>query len=85
MVERLPCKQDVGSSSLSIRTILLCRKYKVKVVNKIKQISKREIEKLLSDSVIKNTRRGYVDRYGEHIGYYKTCGGKRYIEDKYAK
>ena len=47
--------------------------------------SKNEIEKLLSEGVIRNTRRGYVDRRGEHIGYYKTCGGKRYIEDKYVK
>ena len=51
----------------------------------IKYISKNEIEKLLSEGVIRNTRRGYVDRRGEHIGYYKTCGGKRYIEDKYVK
>jgi len=49
----------------------------------IKYISKNEIEKLLSEGVIRNTRRGY--RNGEHIGYYKTCGGKRYIEDKYVK
>ena len=51
----------------------------------IKYISKNEIEKLLSEGVIRNTRRGYVDRRGEHIGYYKICGGKRYIEDKYVK
>ena len=49
------------------------------------KVSKKEIEKLLSEGVIRNTRRGYVDRRGEHIGYYKTCGGKRYIEDKYVK
>lgn len=53
----------------------------------IKQISKSEIEKLLSEGVIRNTRRGYVDRNGEHIGYYRTKGvaKKRYIEDKYVK
>lgn len=56
-----------------------------KEVKIIKCISKNEIEKLLSEDVIRNTRRGYVDRRGEHIGYYKTCGGKRYIEDKYVK
>ena len=39
----------------------------------IKYISKNEIEKLLSEGVIRNTRRGYVDCRGEHIGYYKTC------------
>lgn len=53
----------------------------------IKYISKNEIEKLLSEGVIRNTRRGYADRNGEHIGYYRTKGGaaKRYIEDKYVK
>jgi hypothetical protein len=53
----------------------------------IKQISKSEIEKLLSEGVIRNTRRGYVDRNGEQVGYYRTKGvaRKRYIEDKYVK
>ena len=53
----------------------------------IKQISKSEIEKLLSEGVIRNTRRGYVDWNGEQIGYYPTKGvaRKRYIEDKYVK
>jgi hypothetical protein len=53
----------------------------------IKYISKNEIEKLLSEGVIRNTRRGYADRNGEHVGYYRTKGGaaKRYIEDKYVK
>ena len=50
----------------------------------IKQISKQGIEKLLKDGVIRNTHRGYVKTNGEHIGYYKTCGGKKYIEDYYA-
>ena len=53
----------------------------------IKQISKSEIEKLLSEGAIRNTRRGYVDQNGEQIGYYRTKGvaRKRYIEDKYVK
>lgn len=55
----------------------------MKAVKIIKQISKAQIEKLLKDRVIRNTRRGYVKANGEHIGYYKTCGGKRYIEDYY--
>ena len=50
----------------------------------IKQISKQGIEKLLKDGIIRHTHRGYVKANGEHIGYYKTCGGKRYIEDYYA-
>lgn len=51
----------------------------------IKQISKNEIKNLLSDGVIRNTNRGYIDKSGEKIGYYRTRGGKRYIEDKYVK
>lgn len=51
----------------------------------IKQISKNEVEKLLSEGVIRNTKHGYVDRKGEQIGYRKTCGNKRYIEDRFVK
>ena len=51
----------------------------------IKQISKQGIEKLIKDGIIINTHRGYVNpKNGEHIGYYKTCGNQRYIEDYYA-
>ena len=41
---------------------------------------------MLKDGVIRNTRKGYVDSNGEHIGYYRTSGvsKKRYIEDYYA-
>ena len=53
----------------------------------IKQISKSEIEKLLSEGVVRNAKRGYVDRRGEQVSYYRTKGvaRKRYIEDKYVK
>ena len=53
----------------------------------IKQISKNEIEKLLSEGVIRNTKRGYIDHRGKQVGYYRTKGDarKRYIEDKYVK
>ena len=46
-----------------------------------------EIIKLLSEGVIRNTKRGYVDHRGEQVGYYRTKGvaRKRYIEDKYVK
>ena len=57
---------------------------KQKEVKIIKQISKQGIEKLLKDGIIRNTHRGYVKTNGEHIGYYKTCGDKKYIEDYYA-
>ena len=53
----------------------------------IKYISKNEIEKLLSEGVIRNTRRGYIDKNGYPVGFYRTKGvaKKRYIEDKYVK
>lgn len=49
----------------------------------IKLISKQDIQTLLDKGIITNTNRGYVNRNGHKIGYYKTCGGKRYIQDKY--
>lgn len=52
-------------------------------MNIIKQISKQEIEKLLSKGIIKNTNRGYVNSNGYKVGFYKTSGDKRYIQDKY--
>ena len=52
----------------------------------IKEISKSDLEKLLNAGVIRNTSRGFVNRKGYHIGYYRTrgCAGKRYIQDYYA-
>lgn len=41
------------------------------------------MQKLLSKGIIKNTNRGYVNANGSEVGYYKTSGGKRYIQDKY--
>ena len=38
---------------------------------------------LLAKGVIINSKHGYVDRNFNHVGYYRTCGGKRYIEDKF--
>lgn len=63
--------------------ILVIKKYKWKRVIVIKQISKKDIEKLLNAGIIRNTHRGYVDSSGSEIGYYKTSGGgkKRYIQD----
>lgn len=51
--------------------------------NTIKLITKAQIEQLLAKGIIRNTQYGYVDRNFNHIGYYRTCGGKRYIENKY--
>ena len=51
----------------------------------LKEISKQEIEKLIKANIIKNTGKGYViSKNGYGVGYYKTCGGHRYIEDKFA-
>ena len=63
--------------------------YRINTIQKevkiIKQISKQGIEKLLKDGIIRHTHRGYVNpKNGEHIGFYKTCGGKKYTEDYYA-
>ena len=63
--------------------------YRINTIQKevkiIKQISKEGIEKLLKDGIIRNTHNGYVNpKNGEHIGYYRTCGGKKYIEDYFA-
>ena len=69
--------------------ILAILSYRINTIQKevkiIKQISKQGIEKLLKDGIIRHTHRGYVNpKNGEHIGFYKTCGGKKYIEDYYA-
>ena len=51
----------------------------------LKEISKQEIEKLIKANIIKNTGKGYVNpKKNYRVGYYKTCGGHRYIEDKFA-
>ena len=70
------------STSTTLLGIQYRNKWKI-----IKQISKKGIERLLKDGIIRHTHRGYVNhKNGEHIGYYKTCGAskKRYIEDYYA-
>lgn len=51
----------------------------------MKEISKKEIEKLIKTGYLKNTGKGYVDSNGRPVGYYRTKGvsKKRYIEDKF--
>ena len=52
----------------------------------MKEISKDGIEKLIKAGVLKNSRDGYVDsKTNCRVGYYKTCGGHRCIEDWYAE
>ena len=51
----------------------------------MKEISKEGIGKLIKAGIIKNTGQGYVNpKKNYRIGYYKTCGGHRYIEDWYS-
>lgn len=77
----------MGSNPSTLTLFCYPAENKSKDVKIIKQISKSEIEKLLSEGVIRNIRRGYVDRNGEQVGYYSTKGvaRKRCIEDKYVK
>ena len=51
----------------------------------MKEISKNEIQKLIEKGFLKNTGSGYVNpKKNYRVGYYKTCGGHRYIEDWYS-
>jgi len=49
----------------------------------LKEIKKEEIELLERRNIIHNSSRGYVDRFGNVVGFYRTVN-KRYIEDKYS-
>lgn len=44
------------------------------------------MEILLEKGIMRNGSRGFVDRYGNEIGFYRTKGvaKKRYMMDKYA-
>lgn len=48
----------------------------------IKQISQNGIKYLLDIGIIHNTRKGYINKKGQRIGYHKTVN-KIYIEDYY--
>lgn len=48
----------------------------------MKEIKKEEIELLINKGVIHNTNKGFVNKNGCIVGFYKTTN-KRYIEDKY--
>ena len=51
----------------------------------LKEISKEGVQKLIERGFLKNTGNGYVNPKKDYrVGYYKTCGGHRYIEDWYA-
>lgn len=48
----------------------------------MKEISKKDIEVLEKRKIIRNSHNGYVNKFGDIIGFYRTRN-KRYIEDKY--
>lgn len=48
----------------------------------MKEISKKDIEVLEERKIIRNSHNGYVNKFGDVIGFYRTRN-KRYIEDKY--
>ena len=48
----------------------------------MKQIRSEEMKKLIDKNYIHNSRRGFVDKRGNVVGFYRTKN-KLYIEDKY--
>lgn len=51
----------------------------------LKEISKDGIKKLIEKGFLKNTGKGFINpKKNQSVGYYKTCGGHRYIEDFYS-
>lgn len=48
----------------------------------MKEIKKEAVELLEKKKIIRNSSRGYVDKFGNIVGFYCTRN-KRYIEDKY--
>lgn len=55
-----------------------------KVCIVIKTITKEGIQTLVDKKILKPYSGGYMNSRGYHVGYYKTRGSKRYIEDRYA-
>lgn len=49
---------------------------------KLREIKKEQIEILEKRKIIRNTGNGFIDKFGNKIGFYRTQN-KRYIEDKY--
>lgn len=49
----------------------------------MKEITKDQVNLLVKRNVIRNSNKGYLDKHGEPVGFYRTRN-KRYIEDQYA-
>lgn len=48
----------------------------------MKQINNEEMKKLINNKYVYNSKKGFVDKNGNIVGFYRTKN-KRYIEDKY--
>jgi len=49
---------------------------------KLKEITKKEMEALLENGVLRNSDKGFVKENGDIVGFYRTRH-RRYLEDKY--
>lgn len=48
----------------------------------MKEVTKKEMDALIENKMVRNTIKGFVDQKGMVVGFYRTRH-KRYIEDKY--
>lgn len=48
----------------------------------MKEVTKKEMEALIDNKVVRNTIKGFVDAKGTEVGFYRTRH-KRYLEDRY--
>ena len=48
----------------------------------MKEVTKKEMETLIKNDVIRNTTQGFVAHNGNVVGFYRTRH-RRYLEDKY--
>ena len=79
------CSEDRQFKSVSCNYYPLLRwNLERKVCIVIKTITKEGIQSLIDKKILKPYSGGYMNSRGYHVGYYKTCGNKRYIEDWYA-
>lgn len=79
------CSEDRQFKSVSCNYYPLLRgNLERKVCIVIKTITKEGIQSLIDKKILKPYSGGYMNSRGYHVGYYKTCGNKRYIEDLYA-
>ena len=68
--------------SVSAPNIAKAKFYNKVVKPKLKEITKKEMEALLKNGVIRNSDRGFIKTNGDVVGFYRTRH-RRYLEDKY--